>query len=514
MTKVISAAKKNFYISISYPPLKSDKGIPFLAQNRQFQWTNTGNVILPVIPAYGATALKKLGYKVYWDDAIAEKITYKKWLSRLLKRRPKIIFIESKTPVVKRHWQIIKELKQKSLSLGDWNLVIVLMGDHVTALPGESLKNSPVDYIITGGDYDFMMLNLVDHLVNKTKLEPGFYYRNPSLRAPCLPAGRKRSNQVINSGPFALKHHNLDNMPIIDRILTKWQLYGQNNTNFRYKPGAYIMSGRDCWWGKCTFCSWTTTHPTGTFRTFSVEHTIKEIEYLVSLGVKEIFDDSGTLPIGSWLNNLCQQLIKKGLNKKVIFSCNMRFAALTQAQYNLMAEAGFRFILYGLESNNQKTLDKIDKNTKIADARKTLIMAKKAGLEPHVTIMIGYPWESLKEAQSTLNAAKLLFKDNLADSMQATIVIPYPGTPLFADCQKNNLLLTENWDDYDMRQPVMKSPISPENQLKLVRELFYGVLTPQFIWHKIISIRNISDLKFLAYYSIKYFQKLKDFSTN
>jgi len=494
MNKVISAAKKKFSISISYPPLESNKGIPFLAQNRQFQWTNTGNVILPVIPAYGATALKKLGYKVFWDDAIAEKITYKKWLSRLLKRRPNIIFIESKTPVIKRHWQIIKELKNKNKKI-----IIVLMGDHLTALPEESLKNCPVDYVITGGDYDFMMLSLVDHLVNKTQLEPGFYYRY--------------KNKIINTGIFALKHHNLDTLPIIDRKLTKWQLYGQNNTNFRYKPGAYIMSGRDCWWGKCTFCSWTTTHPAGTFRTFSVEHTIREIEYLVSLGVKEIFDDSGTLPIGPWLNNLCKELIKRGLNKKVILSCNMRFAALNQEQYNLMARAGFRFILYGLESNNQKTLDKIDKNTKIADARKTLIMAKKAGLEPHVTIMIGYPWESLKEARSTLNAARQLFKDNLADSMQATIVIPYPGTPLFADCKKNNLLLTEDWDDYDMRQPIMKSSISTDDQLKLVRELFYGVLTPQFIWHKIISIKNFSDIKFLSFYAVKYLQKLKDFSS-
>ena len=506
MKKVISAAKKNFSISISYPPLESDKGIPFLAQNRQFQWTNTGNVILPVIPAYGATALKKLGYQVYWDDAIAEKISYKLWLKRIIRRRPNLIFIESKTPVIKRHWQIINELKQHSLKIDNWPLKIVLMGDHVTALPQESLKNCPVDYIITGGDYDFMMLSLVDHLVNGTKLEPGFYYRSKALK--------HQSTKVLNTGPFALKHHNLDTLPIIDRKLTKWQLYGYNNTNFRFKPGAYLMSGRDCWWGRCTFCSWTTTHPAGTFRTFSVEHTIKEIEYLVSLGVKEIFDDSGTLPIGKWLDDLCHELIKRGLNKKVIFSCNMRFAALNQEQYNLMAQAGFRFILYGLESNNQITLDKIKKNTQVTDARKTLSMAKKAGLEPHITIMIGYPWESLKDAQNTLKAARKLFKDNLADSMQATIVIPYPGTPLFADCQKNNLLLTDNWDDYDMRHPVMKSPIPPENQLKLVRELFYGVLTPQFLWHKIISIRNFSDIKFLAFYAVKYLQKLRDFSSN
>lgn len=492
-------SNKKLSISISYPPLESSKGIPFLAQNRQFQWTNTGNVILPVIPAYGATALKKAGYKVYWDDGIAEKISYQKWLKRLIKRRPGIIFIESKTPVIKRHWKIIDEIK-KNLSKS----VVVLMGDHVTALPLESLKNSKVDYVITGGDFDFMMLNLVAHLDKGAKLEPGFYYRSKVLK--------NRSPKILNTGIFALKHHKLDQLPIIDRKLTKWELYGWNNTNYKYKPGAYIMSGRDCWWGKCTFCSWTTTHPGNTFRTFSVEHTIKEIEYLVSLGIKEIFDDSGTLPIGSWLNDLCHELIRRGLNKKVILGCNMRFAALNQEQYNLMAKAGFRFILYGLESNNQKTLDRIDKNTKVSDAKKTLIMAKKAKLQPHITIMIGYPWETLSQAKSTLKAAKHLFKNNLADSMQATIVIPYPGTPLFTDCEKNNLLLTKNWDDYDMRQPIMKSPISSAQQLQLVRDLFYGVLTPKFLWHKITSIRNIDDIKYLTTYAIKYLQKLKDFS--
>jgi len=499
MKKVTSAAKKRFRISISYPPLESSKGIPFLAQNRQFQWTNTGNVILPVIPAYGATALKKQGYQVFWDDAIAEKITYKNWLSRLLKRRPNIVFIESKTPVIKKHWQIIKEIK-KFLPKS----IVVLMGDHVTALPEESLKNSQVDYVITGGDFDFMMLNLVDHLVNKTKLEPGFYYRSKALK--------HQSSKVLNSGPFALKHHHLDDMPIIDRQLTKWQLYGQNNTNFKYKPGAYIMSGRDCWWGKCTFCSWTTTHPFGTFRTFSVEHTIKEIESLVSLGVKEIFDDSGTISVGKWLNDLCHELINRGLNKKVVLGCNMRFGALTQDQYNLMSEAGFRFILYGLESSNQKTLNRINKNTKVNDAQKTLTMAKKAGLEPHITIMIGYPWEKLSDANNTLDEARKLFKEGIVDSMQATILIPYPGTPLFAECQKNNWLLTDNWDDFDMRQPVMASPIPSSLQLKLVRELFYGILTPKFIWHKLISIKSFDDIKFLSFYALKYLQKLRDFS--
>ena len=59
-------------ISISYPPLKSEKGIPLLSQNRQFQWFSNPTYIYPVVPAQAATMLKANGFDVMWDDGIAE----------------------------------------------------------------------------------------------------------------------------------------------------------------------------------------------------------------------------------------------------------------------------------------------------------------------------------------------------------------------------------------------------------------------------------------------------------
>ena len=168
-------SKSKFSISISYPPLINSKGIAFLSQNRQFQWTNTGNYIYPIIPAYAATLLQKNNYKVFWDDAIAQKLTYFQWLKRLIKNKPNMIVIESKTPTIKSHWQIIKNIKNLSQTkYPDWHPKIVLIGDHVTAFPLESFDNCPVDYVITGGDYDFMLISLANHLTKKTKLEPGF----------------------------------------------------------------------------------------------------------------------------------------------------------------------------------------------------------------------------------------------------------------------------------------------------------------------------------------------------
>jgi radical SAM superfamily enzyme YgiQ (UPF0313 family) len=212
-------------VAISYPPLESPKGTAFLSQNRQFQWTNTGNVIYPVIPAYAATLLQSHGLKVYWDDAIAQKITFKQWFSHLKKNKPDLIAIETKTPVIKKHWQIVKKIKKEC----KWQPIVVLMGDHITALPQESIDKCPVDYVFVGGDYDFLIDELVS-LINK--------------------------HQLPKSKIFKLsKDNDLNSLPIIDRELTQWQLYAYNNTNYKYKPGSYIMSGRDCWWGRCTFCS-------------------------------------------------------------------------------------------------------------------------------------------------------------------------------------------------------------------------------------------------------------------
>ena len=125
-------------ISISYPPLESKKGTPLLTQNRQFQWFSDPTYIYPVIPASAATLLEKNGYEVFWDDAIAEGLSYDQWKERLIREKPDIVAIETKTPVVKRHWKIINDLKE----IPDTKYQIpniILMGDHVTALPEESL---------------------------------------------------------------------------------------------------------------------------------------------------------------------------------------------------------------------------------------------------------------------------------------------------------------------------------------------------------------------------------------
>ena len=487
-------------IAITYPPLKDKKGTPLLSQNRQFQWFHHPCYIYPVVPAQAATLLKKFGHEVFWLDGIAEKWSYQKWFSEIKKIKPDLVVMETKTPVIKRHWQIINEIKKQNPQTK-----IVLVGDHVTALPEESFKNSQVDYVLTGGDYDWLLLNLANHLVKKEKLEAGICYRD-------------KKKVMCNTGKFIL-NHDLNKLPFIDRELTKWHLYAYENGNYKKTPGTYIMAGRDCWWrknGGCKFCAWTILYPT--YRMRKPENVLDEIgELIKKYQVKEIMDDTGTFPVGDWLREFCQGMIKRGYNQKIYFDCNMRFGVLTEKDYELMAKAGFRFLLYGLESANQETLDKLNKGIKVdeieAELKKTKDANNKVGghLEPHVTCMVGYPWETKKQAEKTIEMTKNLFAKGLIQTLQATVVIPYPGTALFKECQKNGWLKTLNWDNYDMSQPVMKTPMEDEEVLALTQGLYKSFMIPAFILRKILSIRSFEDLKFLARAGKSLFGHLIDF---
>ena len=480
-------------ISISYPPLETKKGVALLSQNRQFQYFNEPTYIYPCVPAYTATLLKQAGHEVIWDDGIAEEKSYDKWLSNLEKKSADLVMIETKTPVVKRHWRIIDDIKQISPETK-----VVLCGDHVTALPDESFQNSKVDFILCGGDYDFLLLNLVNWLEGKGKLEPGIWFRE--------------NGRIKDTGKFKL-NHDLNSLPFIDRDLTKWELYAYKNGNFKRTPGTYTMVGRDCWWrrnGGCTFCSWTTLFPK--WRVRKPELLVDEIGFLIeNHGIKTVFDDTGTFPVGGWLRKFCKLMIKRGYNKEIDFSCNMRFGACSSEDYKLMKKAGFRMLLFGLESASQKTLDKINKNNTVGEIVRSCKKAKDAGLEPHLTIMVGYPWETKKDAMKTVELAKKLFREGYADTLQATIVIPYPGTKLFKECEEKGLLLTEDWDDYDMRQGVMKTEMSQEELKEVTQDLYKVFFEPSYVFRRLVSIRGLDDIRFIKRGLNKIYGHLKDF---
>ena len=248
-------------------------------------------------------------------------------------------------------------------------------------------------------------------------------------------------------------------------------------------------------------CVWDTNlYPRGQFRGRSPENVMKEVKYLVDeCGVKEIFDDAGTIIVGPWLKKFCNLMIESGYNKKVIYSGNMRFGAVTAEEYKLMKQAGFRLLKYGLESGCQSTINKLDKGTKIIEIEKSCREAKESGLTVHLTMMVGYPWESRQDGLETYKLAKRLMLKGYADVLQSTVMIPYPGTPLYKEGLEKDWFLFDprDYERFDMREPVFKTPdMTPDQVTKLCNKIYHIFIDPRYVLKHLKKIKSVEDIKY------------------
>jgi len=98
-----------------------------------------------------------------------------------------------------------------------------------------------------------------------------------------------------------------------------------------------------------------------------------------------------------------------------------------------------------------------------------------------------------------------------ADTLQATIVIPYPGTRLFAECQEKGLLSTLDWDEYDMRRLVMKTELSEEDVKEITQRMYKLFFNPRYVVRRLGKVRSMRDLEFIMRGARKVFGHIGDF---
>ena len=435
-------------VIFAIPPVQSDRGFATTNQNRQTQFFKDPTYIYPVIPALFMTMLfQSKTTEILWADGVAEEIDDLGFGKLITSMAPDWIVFEANTMLINRYAEIINGIKQHLP-----HIKIILTGEHLTALPEETKALCKADHYVIGGKW---------------------YYE---------------AYKIITGKDWE------GALPHINREHTRWWLYAYKNGNFKFLPGTYIMAAQDCWHRPgCTFCAWAGYHPDYSVR--AVDDYLCEIEELIEMGFKEIFDDSGTFPVGEWLNTFCKEMIDRGYNKYISWGCNMRFGALTKDDFILMAKAGCRFILWGFESANQDTLDRINKGYHIRNITESLILSRAAGIWNHLTVMFGYPWEREEDERRTYDMARWLLINGWADSAQATILMPYPGTQLYKWAEETEMLKHKDWNRWDMSESVFKDTY-PKDIKKFVRGIYRTAYHPKFIWNKLKHIRSLEDLRF------------------
>ncbi|MDK2877112.1 MAG: anaerobic magnesium-protoporphyrin monomethyl ester cyclase [Archaeoglobaceae archaeon] len=241
-----------------------------------------------------------------------------------------------------------------------------------------------------------------------------------------------------------------------------------------------MITSRGCPFA-CRYCS-SSLYMGHRFRARSARNVADEIEWLCEeFEAKHIAfgDDTFTLN-KKRVVDICTEIKKRGL--EITWSCSSRIDTITAELLKMMKSAGCVAIYYGIESASKRILDYYRKKISLEKAKEVVRATKKAGISAICSFILGAPMETKEEMKKTLKLALKLDPDYA----QFSILTPYPGTEIYEEAKKENLLLTEDFQEYTAGKPVLKTLVSPEDLAKFLRKCYLRFyLRPNFIAREI-----------------------------
>lgn len=160
-----------------------------------------------------------------------------------------------------------------------------------------------------------------------------------------------------------------------------------------------LQASRGCYWGNCTFCSYTVMEPQYKARKPSTVAAdmlrLKNSHNTASF----LLTDAAVSPI--YARQLAQALLAKEV--RVRWGAMARFdSEFTPHLLSLMARSGCEQVSWGLESGNSRVLHLIRKRIVLRDAERILQASAEVGIHNRVLVMYGHPTEEMAEAMDTV----------------------------------------------------------------------------------------------------------------
>jgi len=479
------------------PPFK----YRFSREQRSPAVTKAGTFYYPMWLAYATGVLEEKGFKVKLIDAPATHLSVKEVVEIVKKFDPTLVVMSTSTPSIYNDIKIGEELKSKSQ-----NLIVTLVGPHVSATPEETLKLSDKIDIICRGEYEYTLLEIAEQL------------KNGNLNPKNILGITYKEGDKIVSTPDRPLIENLDALPFVSRVYKKHLNYTHYFYGHSQYPIVTIIGGRGCA-HKCYYCVYPQTFSGRRVRYRSVKNIVDELEYIVNnfIPLREIMFEDDTLTLNrKRCKELCEEIISRKL--KIKWSANSR-ADVDLETLRIMKEAGCRLLCVGFESGDQKILDNMNKGIKLSIMKEFMRNAKKVGILVHGCFMVGNKGETKETMLKTLEFAKELNPD----TAQFFPIMVYPGTEAYKWAKKNNYITTNNYREWLTEEGLHNCIINTENfsAKELVnfcdyaRREFY--LRPRYLGKKIIQvIRNPDEGRriFKSFrISAKYLFKKKDESS-
>ncbi len=295
---------------------------------------------------------------------------------------------------------------------------IILGGPHVT-LVNAARKREVKNGIVGRAVKAFGILeNMFDVLVAGDGEDSIFHAIMPD--APKLIDGDDAASQLF------LTNDRYNQLPWPARELVDVESY---HYSIDGKRSLSMIGQLGCSYG-CNFCGGRLSPMLRRIRTRSSENIVDEIRHLHStFGVEAIqfYDDE--LNISKSMVDVMNQLddLQKELGVEFRLRGFIKSNLFTDEQAEAMYRAGFRWILVGFESGNERILENINKKATRAQNSRCMEIARNHGLKVKALMSIGHAGESRQTIEDT---KKWLLEEKPAD-FDVTVISCYAGTNYF-----------------------------------------------------------------------------------
>lgn len=387
------------------------------------------SVSIPVGLAAIAAVLERKNYEVKIVDADAEGLSLSETIARLSDERPDYVGSTCMTSTMCVTYRIYERLKKLLPAVK-----IIVGGPHVSALPKQTLKECDAIDIVVKGEGDDTLAELMDAIE-----------KNIDFRTVDGIAFRDKGTVVENKNRPLIE--DMGRIPLPAYHYLKYGLYRSFVWDKwacgRRKPVGVVFTSRGCY-GDCNFCA--TRVVFGKMaRYFPLDRIKQEIDLLIKeYDIRILYFQDDTFTANKKLvNDICDYIIDKGYNRRLVINVCTRPDAVDLPMLRKMRRAGVRWIFFGVESGDQRTLREIGKNITLQRIREAFKMARMSGIYTIGSFMIGNLGETRESVMSTIEFARELKMDFAGFH----IVVPFPGSQIYdyytARGAKHN-----SWEDF------------------------------------------------------------------
>lgn len=357
---------------------------------------------------------------------------------------------------------------------------LVWGGWHPSIFPEQTASDPNVDIVVYGqGERTF--LELVEAISAGRAID--------GISGLCY----KKDGQIVKTAPRPLE--DVNNFPPPPLNLINILNYIGPYDGLNDVMTLSYMSSQGCPY-RCGFCADKRVYQRRWFG-LKAQRVIGEVTQLVrDYDLEAIyFEDNNFFVDNVRVQEICKGIIANRLNIKWEAMGHPRqLVRLDDDFWKLLRESGCSRLLIGAESGDQEVLDLIKKDSSVEDNIAFVEKAKRHGIVPILSTMVGFPGSVRKDFFKTIDMVVKLKRLYLETEWKLFIYTPYPGTDLYDTALKyglkepNGLL---EWSRHTLRD--VKTPWIDNNFKADIRNIaffYFQVAYPStFIRRKIDGAR-------------------------